>query len=296
MSGFSGFSIPAVASEDKKIIETGAMKRAMHETQRALERRSGCLWSGAAGVGKTEAAKWLKRGLKRERRNGDKDVAQAAYWEAPCGHDAPREARQLMGYLYRAITGAELDAGVVRGRTIDYVEGLVQRAARQRRVRLLLIDEAQALTSDALKALVRFVNRTRETDWSITPVLIATGDMPDVIISTPFLARRFDVRVPLEPVRKEEVELYVKTLFPAWFPESIPKAFLDYLLKQTGGNLSELHTLLKDAEAIVSGVRVTPDVTALKAAQLRRRQATAQMRRIQRSGYVPEGLNAKETP
>jgi len=296
MSGFSGFSMPAVDSEEMIIIETGAMKRAKNETERALNRRTGCLWSGAAGVGKTQAAKWLKRTLKRERENGNKDVVQAAYWEAPCGQDAPREARQLMGYLHRAITGTELDAGVVRGKTIDFVEELVRRAARQRRVRLLLIDEAQALTQDALRALVRFVNRARETDWPITPVLIATGELPDVIISTPFLSRRFDVRVPLEPVRKEEIELYVKTLFPAWFPESIPKDFLDYLLKQTGGNLSELHALLMDAEAIVSGVRVTPDVTALKAAQLRRQQATVRMRKIQRSGYVPEGLNAKETP
>lgn len=296
MSGFSGFSMPAGTNAEKRIIETSAMQRAKSETQRALGRRSGCLWSGAAGVGKTVTARWLERGLRRERTTGNRDVVQAAYWEAPCGHDAPRQARRLMGYLYRAISGADLDARVVRGQTIDYVEGLVQRAAQQRRVRLFLIDEAQALTSDALRALVRFVNRTRETDWPITPVLIATGNMPDVILSTPFLSRRFDVRVPLEPVRKEEIELYVKTLFPAWFADSIPKDFLDYLLEQTGGNLSELHTLLTDAEEIVSRLDETPGVTALKAAQLRRRQATTRMRKIQRSGYVPEGLNAKENP
>lgn len=214
------------------------------------------IWSGPPGAGKTRAAEWLTSDIEKAFALAeDSPLAfRAVHYEAgPEKKTRKGSGAEALRDLYLAVNGFVMDPGQTHGKPLGHMVRKVCLAIAERRVGIVLVDEAQRLDRNGIDALVSVLNAMTKPGSAqrTTFVLIGTEGFREIQLDGKF-DRRFSEHIRFDEVELEDCQAFLKAVEPA-FREWDPDVFEDtsrYIHEITRGLPGHVLPWLRRARSI----------------------------------------------
>lgn len=187
-------SIEIVFPEPKSevIVETKMVKEIIGSTM--YNHRGGGMscWSGNSGIGKTTTALLMESNV-REAYNRDPTnpyAFLAKYYEVgEIQKWSGNEQKRGIKSLYLAIAGSLDEGEYIRLPPEQLASDLVY-TAKRKRIKMVFIDEAGCLSTDAIRGMVLVRDISKKEGWTISLIFIGMDDLPLKLNSLPQIDRR----------------------------------------------------------------------------------------------------------
>jgi len=174
----------------KNILETNQMREVVHRTLAVTASGGLCVWCGRARIGKTTTAAYLVAELDKAMKNGDPAAFRAGYYSAgKISSKASNPDRLGIVSLYEGILGLTLDRGISM-KSPEYLASMIVDNFITRKIRLVIVDEAGQLTSEALRGMVKVWDEAQFRHWPFTIVLVGMDNLPAIVNKYPQVRER----------------------------------------------------------------------------------------------------------
>ena len=207
-----GFAIEFPGDEPPPMVETSLMVRTVRRTMAVVPGGGLVVWTGPSRAGKTMTARWFAQKLE-DACATDARGFRAVHFEAaitPTGNDGMKRGVQA---LYSAAI-APMSETVYRQRQTESMATILVDGLRARNVRVVLVDEAGLMSTDALNGLVLVRDVAENEGWPVTVVLIGMDDLPTKLAKRPQVASRIHEWCFFQPYSLEETHELLAALHP----------------------------------------------------------------------------------
>jgi hypothetical protein len=177
------------APRPSKIVETDLMREVAEATKRCVAQGGHLVWTGPSRVGKTTTAdRYLTRAINRQHEQTGEGFRALHFHVGGTGKGD--QWKQSLAILYAQAHGVPLTPHQYRRLQPTGLAEQVVMGLQRSNTRLVFIDEAGVLTTDAIKAMTLVGDTAGDMDWPVSLVFIGMDDLPKKIESSPQVSGR----------------------------------------------------------------------------------------------------------